>query len=564
MSTEQNHSADQRFDNIVTMLIASVAVWVAITAYFQNYASNLSDQSRRRAQQYAIEATKREINGVIQYSYEWQGAFQTWYELSLQINSAQQIGDTAAVERYQKLQEQILPLSKLLGAQYFDASSLDFPNLSKFEAESYLIESTRLSETYLAEAQLGNKMNNTSDSLIVQITLLTVSLSLYGLSLALKGRVRWLFVVVGSGIVAFCMVWLSWSMIELIGRSQINQKAITAYAEGVGLSYQGRYQEALEKFNLAIQEDSSYAKAYYERGNAYYSLGDLNTAIADMETARFNGMSDDTSVNWNLGWTYYLSGQYAKAIETNEVVLSQSPEVIGVRSNQGISYLVMGDFANAQAQYDLLIQEAKRQVDDARQRNAQPSASLWLYMDYGAIDLQNLIDTLESNPKAWTQSPPKDLITGDHAAIRDFAFEQMKRLKETTTSLEYTGQLPAAESATQIDSFVVGNITAVEDGFITGFEPAPNAVIEYGDDSFDIEFSYSGVAPQQVIWKVYINGYEDQSLRKIFNQDLSQGSVWYQSFGYSYTNVFILASGEYVVELYADNKLVSSITFYVQ
>lgn len=564
MTTEHDHNADQRFDNIVTVLIASVAIWVAITVYFQNYASNLSDKSRRSAQQYAIEATKREVNGVIQYSYEWQGAFQTWYELSLQITAAQQIGDTAAVERYQLLQEQILPLSKLLGPQYFDASSIGFPNLSKFEAESYLVEATRLSETYIAEAELGNEMDNTADSLIVQITLLTVSLSLYGLSLALKGRVRWLFVAVGSGIVAFCMVWMSWSMIELIGRSKVNQEAITAYAEGVGLSYQGRYDEAIEKFNLAVQENSFYAKAYYERGNAYYSLGDLSTAIADMESARFWGMDEDVSVNWNLGWTYYLSGQYPKAVETNEVVLRQHPEVIGVRSNQAISYLVMGDFANAQAQYDLLIQEAKRQVDDASQRNAEPSASLWLYMDYGGLDLQNLIDTLESNTKSWTQTPPKDLIAGDHAAIRDFAFEQMKRLKEVTTALEYTEQLPAASSATQIDSFIVGHITGVEEGFITGFEPAPNAVIEYGDDSFDIEFSYSGTAPQQIIWKVYINGFEDQSLRKIFNQDLSEGNVWYQTFGYDYTNVFILSGGEYVVELYADNKLVSSITFYVQ
>jgi tetratricopeptide (TPR) repeat protein len=564
MNPEQQN-ADQRFDNIVTVLIASVAIWVAITAYFQNYASNLSDQARRRAQQFAIEATKREVNGVLQYSYEWQGAFQTWYELSLQITAAQQNGDTAAVARYEALQEQILPLSKLLGPQYFDASSFDFPNLSKFEADSYLVESTRLSETYLAESELGNDMDETSESLIVQLTLLTVSLSLYGLSLALKGRVRWLFVAVGSGIVGFCVIWMSWSLVELVGRPEVNQNAITAYAEGVGLSYQGRYEEAIEKFDIALQENTYYAKAYYERGNAYYSLGDLSTAISNMENARFWGLDDDVSVNWNLGWTYYLSGQYPKAIEINEVVLSKRPDMIGIRSNQAISYLVMGDFVNAQAQYDLLLQEAQLQVNEARQRNAEPSASLWLYMDYGAHDLQSLIDTLESNPKAWTQAPPKDLIAGDHAAIREFALEQMKRIKEAIVALEYTGQLPAPNSATQINSFRVGSITGRnEENLISGFEPARNAVIPYGEDTFDIEFTYSGAVPQQVIWKVYINGREDQSLRKVLSQDISAGDTWYQTFGYGYTNVFILAAGEYVVELYADNKLLSSITFSVR
>lgn len=566
MSNEynSNQNADKRFDNLVVLLIATVSIWVAITAYFQNYAANLSDQARRRAQQFSIEATKREINGVLQYSYEWQGAFQTWYELSLQITAAEQNGDTAAAARFKALQEQIIPLSNLLEPAYFDPSSFNFPNLSKFEADSYLVESIRLSETYLAESELGNQMDNTADSLIVQITLLTAALALYGLSLALTGRVRWLFVIVGSGIVGFSVLWMSWSLIELIGRSEVKPNAIHAFAEGMGLSYQGRYDEAIEKFNTALLEDSFYANAYYERGNAYYSLGDLETAIADMETARYWGLEDDVNVNWNLGWTYYLNGQYSKAIQINEVVLRNRPEIIGMRSNQAINYLVMGDFANAQAQFDLLFQEAQRQVNEARQQNAQPSASLWLYMDYGAQDLQSLIDTLEGNPKAWTQAPPKEKMPGNHAAIRDLAVEQMKRIKEAIVALEYTGQLPPASNATQIDSFRVGKITKRSDGnLVSSFEPARNAIIPYGEDTFDIEFTYSGAVPEQVIWKVYINGREDQSLRKVLNQDLSAGNTWYQSFGYGYTNVFILAQGEYVVELYADNKLLSSITFYV-
>lgn len=562
MSTD--HQSDSRFDNIVTTLIATVAVWVAITAYFQNYAANLSDESRRTAQQYAIEATKREINGTIQYSYEWQGAYQTWYELQLQIIAADQVGDTAKVERYQTLQEQIIPLSKLLGPQYFDASN-GYPDSYKFQAESYLIEATRLSETYLAEANLGNEMDNTADSLIVQITLLTVSLSLYGLSLALKGKVRWLFVGVGSSIVVFCMVWMSWSLLELLGRSQVNQSAIDSYAMGYGLSYQGRYEEAIDQFTKAIEENPFYDKAYYERGLAYYSLGDLDSAITEMENARFQGMQDDTSLNWNLGWIYYLNGDYLKAIDINDQVLNAHPEVVGVRMNQAISYLAMGDFENAQKQYDLLIQEAEKQVTDARARNSEPSASLWLYLDAGSIDLQNLIDTLESNSKSWTQSPPKDLIGGDHNAVREFAFTQMTNLKEVTTALEYTGQLPASDSPTQIDSMIVGHITEISpEGFIAGFEPASNDIIEYGEKSFDIEFVYSGEPPQEIIWKVYVNGREDQSLRKIFNQDLSAGNLWYQTFGYDYTNVFILASGEYVVELFADSKLIGRIAFSVQ
>jgi tetratricopeptide (TPR) repeat protein len=561
MKTESHN--EQRFENMVTVLIASVAIWVAITAYFHNYASNISDQARRRAQQYAIEATKREVNGAIQFSYEWQGAFQTWQEIGWQITAAQQNGDTAAEERLLALQDRILTLSKLLGPQYFDPA-VGWPDSGKYEAESYLIESTRLSETYLAESELGNFTDNTADSLIVQITLLTVSLSLYGLSMALKGRMRWLFIIVGSGIVGLCVLWLGWSLLELFIRPEVDAEAIQAYSEGVGLEYQGRYQEAIDKFTLAIEENPYYAKAYYERGLSYYSLGDMQTALSEMEAAREQGL-DDTSINWNLGWTYYLVGEYEKAFEANERVLSGHPEVLGVRMNNAISYLAMGDFQNAQAQYDLLIAEAQKQVDEARRNEAEPSASLWYYMDAGALDLQNLIDTLDNNIKPWTQAPTPDLIRGDHAAIRDFALQQMKRIKESTVSLEYTGQLPGAGGNIQVEPFIFGQITGEdEQGFITDFEPAANNIIPFGEESFTVEFTYSGDAPKEMLWKVYVNGYEDQSLRIVDKTDISSGDTWYKTFGYTYTNVFILSAGEYLVELYADNILVQSGTFYVQ
>lgn len=555
--------SEQRFESMVTIMIASVAIWVAITAYFQNYAANLSDQARRRAQQFSIEATKKEINGVIQFSYEWQGAFQTWEELSWQITAAEQNGDTKAAERYRKLQERIVSLSNMLGPQYFDPA-VGWPEYSKYEAEAYLIESTRLSETYLAEAELGNATDSTAGGLIVQITLLTVALSLYGLSMALKGQVRWLFIIFGSGIVGFCMLWLGWSLLELLVRPEVNEAAIRSYAEGVGLQYQGRYEEAIDKFTDAVTENPYYAKAYYERGLSYYELGDLAAAITEMEEARNQGLND-TNINWNLGWTYYLAGDYAKAIETNERILAEHPEVLGMRMNQAISYLAAGDLVNSQAQYDLLIQEALNQVSIARQNGAEPPASLWYYMDAGALDLENLIAQLDNNPREWTQAPSANLIVGDHNAIRSFAFDQMKRLKEATISLEYTGQLPTAQGAMQISSFIIGKITETDaEGFIVGFEPAANSTIPYGEKGFTVEYVYSGQAPSQIIWKVYRNGYEDQSLRVVSNFDISGGSTWYQTFGYQYDDVFILASGEYTVEFYADNILVQRGTFYVQ
>lgn len=554
---------EQRFENMVTVLIASVAIWVAITAYFQNYASNLSDQARRRAQQYAIDSTKSEVSGVIQFSYDWQGAFQTWKELDWQITAAIQNGDKEAEERYRKLQEKIEPLSPIFGAEYFDRF-YSYPDSYKYESDLYLVESTRLSETYLAESELGNFTDNVADSLIVQLTLLTVSLSLYGLSMALRGKIRWLFVAVGSGIVVVCVAWLGWSLIQLTIRPEVNHQAIQSFAEGIGLVHQARDEAAIEKFSLAIQENPRYAKAYYERGLSYYVLGDLTTAVSEIERARIEGL-DDISLNWNLGWLYYLTGQYEKGLEANERVLSIRPDVLGVRMNNAITYLSMGDFENSQVQYDLLIEEALRQVNEARSKNAEPSASLWYYMDAGALDLQNLIYEIDQTPKAWAETPSADQLRGDKASIREFAYQQMKRLKETTVALEFTGGLPGGQSNFQVEPFIFGSVTVADDsGLVTSFEPAANAVIPYGEDSFTVKFTYTGAPPKQIIWKVYINGYEDQVLRSISTEDISSGDTWYRSFGYYYTNIFILTPGEYTVEMYADNTFVQSGSFTVK
>ena len=186
-------------------------------------------------------------------------------------------------------------------------------------------------------------------------------------------------------------------------------------------------------------------------------------------------------------------------------------------------------------------------------------------MDAGALDLQNLIDSIDNNPKAWTQAPSSNLIRGDHSQIRSFAFEQMKRMKEITVALEYSGQLPVAQQTMQVEPFVFGLITGEDsEGNITNFEPAQNSVIPYGEKEVTLEFTYSGTPPSQMLWKVYVNGYEDAGFRIFTNEDISGGNTWYKTFGFGYTNIFILSPGEYTVELYADNILVQSGTFFVQ
>lgn len=561
MNSDKKSPGEERFEKLISLLIASVAILVAVTAFLQNFASTRSNQSNRTAQALAIESTNREVRGALRFSYDWQGAFQTWYEIEQQAISAEQSGDTATAGRYRALKEKIVPLSPLLAEPYFDPTN-NWSDTAKYISDIYLVESTRLSELFEAHSAVGRAWSDMANAFVIQITLLTVTLSLYGLSITLKGSVRWLFVIVGSGLVVLCVFWMGLALLQT--RPQVSEAAINAYAEGVGLRYQKNFDEAIAAFDTAIATKPDYANAIYERGYTYLLKKDYSRAISDFLAAREAGL-EAVYAQWNLGWTYYLQGRFEEAVQTNSLILDSDSTFIGLRMNQGITRLATGDLEGARFEYELAIQEATRQVKEARDAGQEPSASLWVDMDAASIDLQNLVDQLDGNPKEWTQAPEAGLIRGDHAQIKAFALSQIILLKEATLTLEYISQLPPAQEVMSVSPFAFGSITEWdEQGYVTKFDAVADATFPAYTPSVDIEFSYNGPTPtQQIMWKVYHNGEEDASFRSVWDPDLSASDTWYKTVGYNYTNVYVLPPGEYAVELYVDYRLVQSGTFYV-
>lgn len=557
----ENSPGNVRFEKLVTFLIASVAVLVAITVFLQNYASNVSNRANRAAQELAVRSTTTEVKGTIQYSYDWQSAFQTWNEINLQRVSAEQVGDTAAVDRYAQLRDNFIPLTPLLSEPYFDPATR-WPDTAKYQSDLYVVEATRLQELYLANSEVGQAWSNIANVFVIQLTLLTVALSLYGLSITLRGRVRWLFVFVGSGLVLLCMLWMAIKLIET--KPVISENAINAFAEGYGLYYQGKNEEAIASYDKAVSIKPDYANALYERGFNYLVIGNYERAVSDFLAARDLGV-DGEYTYWNLGWTYYLMGRYDKAIEANNVILNSDRSVIGMRMNQALTYLAKGDLELAGNEYDTLIVEVERQIAEARGNDQQPSASLWYYMDAASVDLQNLVDQLNGNPKDWTEAPEASLVQGDHNQIIAFAYEQIVRLKEATLALEYTGQLPPPVQVMQVSPFSFGYVTTDEEGFVSDFEVVQSEVFPAFTPAVSIQFTYNGPLPQeQLLWKIHLDGQEYSAFRAVWDIDLSASDTWYKTVGFNYTNIFVLPSGEYTVELYVDYRLVQTGTFIVE
>jgi tetratricopeptide (TPR) repeat protein len=552
----EKSSGNTGFEKLITLLIASVAILVSITVFLQNYASGMSEEANRAAQDLAIRSTSTELKGAIEYSYHWQGAFQTWNEIDLQRREAELTDNTTAANRYAQLRDRFDPLTPLLSEEFFDKNN-SWPQLAKYEASLYVVKATQLEQLYQANADLGRAWSNIADVFVIQLTLLSVTLALYGLSITMRSFLRWMFVFVGSCLVLFCVAWMGWKLIEPL--PVISEEAINIFAEGYGQHYQGNSEEAIALYNQAISIDPDYADALYERGNNYLLLENYEAAVSDFLAARNLGL-DGEYTYWNLGWTYYLMGRFDDAIEANNVILSSDSSLIGMRSNQALNYLAKGDLERSRSEYDGVVAEMQRQVS-----NKETSESLWYYVDAAATDLQNLVDRLSENSKDWTEAPQADLVLGDHAQIIAFAQKQIIRLRESILALEYTGNLPQAQEIMQVSPFAFGSITLDANGYVSNFEVRKDGVFPNGSAAVSIQFTYTGSVPQdRLIWKFYLDGEEYAAFRALSDTDLSSSDTWYQTVGFDYTNLFILPPGEYTVELYADYRLVQTGRFYVQ
>lgn len=553
-------TSQTRAEKLISILIASVAILAAIITAMQTYAAGKSNDADRLSSQYAIQAMQVKASGQTRVSHDRQGAYQTWYELDLQALGADLAGDTEAAARYRAVRDHIATLVPIFTNPYYDPASDYGPDMARYEADTYLVESTRLSEKFTAYNELGNAWDNRANAFIVHLTLLAVTLSLYGLSTTLRGFMRGVFVGLGTLIAGIIILWAM--IIMLIPVPSIAEDAIDAYANGVGKAWYGDTDGAIADFDRALTILPDYANALYERGNAYYSKSDYPSALTNFQAAIEAGRSD-TSVGWNLGWTYYMVGRFDEAIEMDRWVLKQDPSLLGVQFNLALALMARGDFSEAEEEYYKGVNGAVGEVTRAHEQGIQPPSSFWYYMDASAQDIDNLLLELDGNAKSWSQVPSRGTITADQAQLRTLATNMFHLLKDTNTALEFTGGAPDPNVTFTASTFQFAQKEYDSSGNFVQYNIA--TTFPSGINSMVVLFDYSGAVPgQSEIWKVYRDGYEDPTLRQIGTWPLQETGSAEKSISYAYSNLFVFASGEYTVELYIDSRLVQRGTFIVE
>jgi tetratricopeptide (TPR) repeat protein len=552
----------------VGVLVAVITLLAGFAAVLQNDASVRSANYRRLAQQLSIEATGANTTGQAQVNYAIYND-RIRNELGVRAAAAQKNGDDATAQDYYALIERIAALSPAASAPYSD-------DISLYTSDTYLVNMTQLQEQSAVDQELYETWESRSHTYILQLTLLAVSLAMFGLATTVSGPGRPILIATGGTIVLVALVWIGAIYFKPV--EQIPDTAIKAYAQGQGLSNQGKHEEAIAAYEQAVAASPEYGRAHYEIGNEQLALGKYDAAI-DAYKETVNSGLDNANVEWDLGWAQYLLGHFDEATNADRQALALNNDLIPVHFNLALALLAGGHIDEATKEYTDTMGMAAGQVAAAKSGGQVVAASFFEDVDASRQDLDSLVGLLSAQTPAWAEVPPKASIS-DTGTIKSAAQGLSKQLANLSVALEATGKPPSGTQTAVISPFKFAAPARVSDGTPTPAAPdlthpdqtsKPTVGLDSGAytvaDSFltdtgtvDVFFDYSGLSNgRTVLWKVSVDGQEDDSFRRHETWSLGESGTAMKPIS------LVLANpGEYTVSLYVDSHLVQTGTFTLQ
>lgn len=85
--------SDEHFKGMVAVMIALITTLTAIVAFLQCDAASCDDRANTEFKRYALEAMGRQVSGDARVNYDYNTAYQSWYELNvLALEAANHLG----------------------------------------------------------------------------------------------------------------------------------------------------------------------------------------------------------------------------------------------------------------------------------------------------------------------------------------------------------------------------------------------------------------------------------------------------------------------------------------
>ena len=184
-----------------------------------------------------------------------------------------------------------------------------------------------------------------------------------------KYRREMLFAAAALSIV--CLSIISWKQVGYWQNNftlydhalAVNDNSWLAYDNrGVAYYGQGRYKQAIEDFNRAIEIKPRHEKTYNNRGNAYHALGGYQQAIEDFNRA-VEIKPDFPEAYNNRGNVYLSLGNYKKAIEDINKAIEIKPDYATAYNSRGNIYLALGNHHQAIEDYGRAIENKPRYAE---------------------------------------------------------------------------------------------------------------------------------------------------------------------------------------------------------
>jgi tetratricopeptide (TPR) repeat protein len=547
---------EERFKQLVTVIIGAVALFAAIVAYLQADAGAIGDSAIRKSQGLAAQALGKETTGQALVNYHYGAVLQAQYELDVLADAAEAQEDQKNATRYGNVRDALAAESELFAPPYFDPETPAAPDLAAFEADTYVATRAELSERSTVEAAVENAWEEKSNAYIVHLTLLAAALALLGLSMTITGRMRPLFIGSGGVLVAVTLAWVLATYLKPV--ETVPEAATAAFGRGVGLGHKGDDEGAIAAFDEALKAAPGYNNALYQRANTYLGMGNYEAAVRDYEAAKAAGKRD-SNVGWSLGFAYYMLGRFDEASNAYRAVLEQDPRMAGARVDLARTQLAAGNTGVAEAEYKRAMEIVAEDVAAAKASGKEPSPTLYYYLESAASELDSLLDQVNGRAQPWTVAPPKEKIQ-NAAAIQPVAEKTSAQLKSLLVALQSTGKPPAGELTASISPLTFGMVDS-EDVVVPG-ESFP-----YMTNQVVASYSYEGMQDgQKVIWKVYLNGEEYPQYRANVTWDQGAAGEAQQVFaeGFGVSNVYVFNPGQYTVEMYVDSHLAQRGTFTIE
>lgn len=126
----------------------------------------------------------------------------------------------------------------------------------------------------------------------------------------------------------------------------VGTPAKIAYRQAFALVSQGRYQEALDKYNKSVALDPTYAQNYVDRAGVYIVMKQWDRALPDIDIA-LSLLPDNAGAYCNRGIVYSKLGKSKAAIADFTSAIKLNPDFGLSYAERGFEYCKLGQYESA-------------------------------------------------------------------------------------------------------------------------------------------------------------------------------------------------------------------------